>query len=265
MADIEARNRRPGGPFVWKWVLANMVGLPALLGAYRLGFLMMLGIAIMADGGSVGYVPYIFAIIILFVGGLAMGGWLGFMQWLILRKEVLQARKWIFATSIGVAIGAILSWLLYGIIFATLIVRPDGTYFSFAYEYIAFGLSLGIAIGTSQWVLLRHWVEKAEWWIVTLPICFTLAMLIANFYLVSGMLVRPIHWLTQRLATFAPDIENVQVLFPFAIFSALVGLIGVGLVTGMLLDWLLRFHSKQGMSGKIDNSHLVQSSALPHP
>jgi hypothetical protein len=42
-----------------------------------------------------------------------------------------------------------------------------------------------------------------------------------------------VHWLTERLATFALDIENLQVLFPFAIFSALVGLIGAGLVTGL--------------------------------
>lgn len=265
MTDIEACNRKPRGAFIWKWVLTNMVGLPALLGAYRLGFFMMLGIAIMADGGSVGYVPYIFALIILFIGGLLMGGWLGFMQWLVLRNEVLDARKWVVATSLGAAIGSVLSWLIYGLIFVTIVARPDGAYFSFAFEYMAFGLSLGIAIGTSQWVLLRQWVDRAEWWIVTLPLCFTMAMLIANFYLVSGILVRPIHWLTQRLAIFAPDIENMQVLFPFAILSALVGLIGVGLVTGMLLDWLLRFHSKQGQSGKVDNNHVVQSSAFPHP
>ena len=231
--------------FVWRWVLANMVGLPVLLAPSGIAYFLILGVSIMADGSSVGFVPYVFAAIILAITGAILGGWLGLMQWLVLRKQVFQAWRWISASSLGVAVGAPLGGLVYGIVFATIIERPDGIYFSFSYEYISFGMSLGLSIGVSQWFVMRRWFDKAEWWIIALPLCFTAGMLFAKFYLVSNALVIPIHWLTQRIAAFVPGIENMQLLFVFAILSALIALIGVGLITGFLLDWLLRFQRKQ--------------------
>ena len=103
-------------------------------------------------------------------------------------------------------------------------------------------------MGVSQWLVMRQWVYKAKWWVITLPICFTLGMLFANFYLVSDVFVMPIHRLTQRIATYFPEIENIQVLGFFAILSALTALIGVGLITGVLLNWLLHFQKKQEVS-----------------
>lgn len=234
--------------FLLKWVLANIFGLPVLLGAYRIGFFLTLGLAIMADGGSVGYVPYIFIAIILAICGAVLGGWLGLMQWLALRKEVMHARKWILASSLAVGIGALLGWVLYLIIFATIVTRADGIYFSFAYEYIAFGISLGLCIGLSQWLVLKHWVHKAEWWILAVPTCFTLAMLFANFYRVSAFFLLPIHWLRQGIAVFFPNVENMHVLAFFALASALIALVSVGLVTGLLLEWLLRLQRKEEAS-----------------
>src|SRR5574341_2249348 len=111
MTNTHAPNAQISRSFVWWWVLANMVGLTVVLVPFGIGYFLILGIAIMADGASVGYVLYIFAAIILALSEAIIGGWLGLMQWLVLRKQVLQAHKWISASSIGVAVGAILGWL----------------------------------------------------------------------------------------------------------------------------------------------------------
>lgn len=235
--------------FLLPWALANLVGLPALLGPHSLGYLLTVGLAVLADGASLGVVAYIVVVVIMALSGAVLGGWFGLMQWLVLRRQGVQARKWIFASSIGVALGAPLGWLVYGLVFRTMISRPEGLYFSFSYEYISFGMSLGLSIGIAQWLVMRRWVHKAEWWILALPLCFTLAMLFANLYLISERFMMTIYGLAQRLAILIPEIENMQVLFFFAAFSAIVALLGVALVTGVLMDWLLRSQKKPEVLG----------------
>ena len=81
-----------------------------------------------------------------------------------------------------------------------------------------------------------------------MPICFTLGIALANFYQLSYAPEVPIHHrLAQSITALFPNFEisNGQVRGLFAVLSALAGLLGVGLITGVLLDWLLNFHKKQ--------------------
>jgi len=169
------------------------------------------------------------------------------LQWLVLRKRISHTGRWVAATAIGMAVGAPLGSLLYGIIFAVFVDRPDGAYFSFAYEYLAFGPALGLAIGVSQGSLLKRWVKNTKYWIAALPVLFTMGMLFANINRVTNTFIMPIHGFTQRLATLFPSIKSIQVFFVFEILTTVIALISVSLLTGILLDWLLRFQTKQAL------------------
>lgn len=247
MENIVAVKPNINRSFLLWWVLANVVALPALLVPYNLGMFLAMGATIAADGASVGSVVYIIGFVILLLCGALIGGWFGFLQWLVLRKYISQAGKWIAASSIGLAIGTPLSWLAYGLLLSSPIVnRPDGVYFSFGYAYIAFGIVLGLAIGISQWFILRRQNPQAGWWMLILPICFTSGISVANFYLLSGTFAIANQQFTQRLNTQFPGMElsNMQVLGVFAVLSALVALVGVALITGIFLKWLLRFNKR---------------------
>jgi hypothetical protein len=54
------------------------------------------------------------------------------------------------------------------------------------------------------------------------------------------------HQFAQRLTTQFPGIEisNMQVLAVFAALSTLIALVGVGLITGIVLERLLRFNKR---------------------
>ena len=250
MGNIDSPNPNDKRSFLLRWVLANTVGLPVLLGSYGIGYFMMMSIAMFSDGASVGSFVFIFAFLILALSGAVIGGWLGLMQWLFLRKQISQAGRWILASSLGVLIGAPSSWLAYGMI---LYNRPGGFGFFvnhafIRYDYIIFGVSLGLAIGISQWFVLKQQVHRAGLWIIALPICFTLGIALANFYQLSYAPDVPIHHrLAQSITDLFPNVEisNVQVLGLFNVLSVFTGLVGVGLITGVLLDWLLSFHKKQ--------------------
>ena len=224
------------------WVLANVVALPILLIPEGVGGFLLGMFSAMTDGMPIGVIGYVIVLIILSFSGFFIGAWLGFWQWLVLRKQTPRVGKWVLRSSIGVAIGAPISWLVYLAIFASPIVnRSDGIYFSYWYGYLAFGIFLGLPIGVSQWLTLRQLFNRAELWIATLPICFTLGISFANFYFVTDKF----DLLIKRLAAQLPGTSNIQVLGFFAILSGLTALIGVGLITGLLLDWLSRVQQKQ--------------------
>ena len=232
---------------VW-WVLANIVALPVLFGPYHIGYFLFSVLFAYSDGFPVGSIWYLFIYIILALCCAILGGWLGFMQSLALRMRFPADGMWILASSVGVGLGAPLGWIVYRIIFQSPIVnRPDGIYFSDWYEYIAFGAVLGLSVGVAQWLVLRQSFSRTGWWIVILPPCFTLEMALTNFYLVSDAYIKPLHWLTQRIALQFPYLwlSNIDLLIFIAILSALAAMVGVSVITGGLLNWLLDLPKKQ--------------------
>jgi hypothetical protein len=255
MENTEAFKPNINRSFLTWWVLANIAALPALLLPYNLGMFLAMGVAIAADGASVGSVVYIIGFVILLLCGALIGGWFGLLQWLVLRKYISQAGKWIVASSIGLAIGTPLSWLAYGLLLNSPIVnRPSGIYFSNWYEYIAFGVILGLSVGVSQWFVLRQQAQRVGLWILALPICFTLGLAFTDPFLAPDLVDVMIQPLAERIAAQYPnELMNYDLLL-IAIIDSIIALLGIGLVTGFLLDWLLRFHRGQMSADAVKGS-----------
>lgn len=234
--------------FLSKWIPANILGLPVLLLPSKLGFFIMLGLAVTSDGGGANsyfYAAMGMGLVALAFTGALIGLWLGFLQWLALRRRLPQSGSWIPATTLGAALGAPLGALLYALIFVVFVDRPDGSYFSFAYEYLAFGPALGLLIGVFQGSQLRKWVNDAKWWVIGWTVLITTGMLLAFINRITTMFFLPIHAIIQRLKVLFPDIDNFQVFFVFEILTSITALIAVSLFTGILLDRLLTSRKKQ--------------------
>jgi hypothetical protein len=253
MENTEQLNPKISHSFVSWWMLANIVGLPVLLGPYFIGYIAMAGLAMAADGGSIGSIWYLYGFLLLSLSGALIGTWLGLMQWFVLRRRIPQSGKWIWASSLGVAIGAPLSWLVYGWIFMSPIVnRPDGIYFSFWYGYITFGVLLGLSIGVSQWSVLRQQVQRAKLWIVALPVLFTSGIACANLSTVSFSFVKAVQRLIQIIVDQFPEIAltNRQVFPILDIATALLALVITSLLSGVFLRWLLQVpQQREGQNG----------------
>jgi hypothetical protein len=208
--------------FLLGWVLANIVGLPALSLPYDIGYFLLGSLVIIGDGMPIGLTEHAFILIILALSGALLGVWLGVMQSLPLKARMVQSGRWIGVSSLGVAIGAPISWLVYlWFLESPIVDRPGsiyGLYFSFGYAHLIFGVLLGLTIGVPQWSVLQQQFHGAGWWIILLPVCFALDVLFTNFYL-----------------------ANTQVLKFFPVFGPLTALVGVGCITGILLRWLFQF------------------------
>jgi hypothetical protein len=181
----------------------------------------------MGDGMPIGPGGYVFIFIILALSGALLGAWLGLMQWLPLKARIMQSWKWIGASSLGVAIGAPISWLVYlGYLESPIANRFNSIYplnFWFGDAHLIFGILLGLTIGVAQWSVLRQQVHEAGWWMIALPVCLALNVLFTKFYLKS----------------------NTEVFWFFATFGPLTALVVVGCITGILLRWLFQFPKTQ--------------------
>jgi hypothetical protein len=135
-----------------------------------------------------------------FLGGLILPGLsfvtsgllIGFLQWMVLQGRIRSPWRWMVATAAGWTVGYLITF--FGI--------PQQ--FSFAN-----GLVIGLTTGIAQWVVLRHEVHWAGWWII--------------FSIIA--------WIT-GLA-----------LFPGALLSGTMA----GILTGLALEILLRYPQPQAV------------------
>ena len=148
------------------------------------------------------------------------------MQCLPLKAQMVKNGRWIGASSLGVAIGAPISWLAYlWFLESPLADRANSIYdlyFSFGYAHLIFGVLLGLTIGVAQWLVLRQQVHWAGWWMIVLPACFALDVWFTNFYL-----------------------SKTQVPRYLEVFGPLTALVGIACITGILLKWLFQFPKPQ--------------------
>jgi hypothetical protein len=150
MGSTDSFKPKDDRPFLLNWMAANIVGLPILLGPYSVGVVLLTGTAILSDGGSIRLFWHVSMFMILALCGAVMGAYLGHMQSLSLKTRIPQTGKWIGATSLGVAIGAPLSWLAYLWILDSTLV-PNGVLFFFLSQYVTFSVLLGLSVGAAQW------------------------------------------------------------------------------------------------------------------
>jgi hypothetical protein len=103
---------------------------------------------------------------------LVIGVAIGILQWFVLQHRIRKAWQWILATSTGWMLGALV----------ILIVLPAGM------DFLA-GVAAGLATGTAQWLILRHEIQWAGWWIIINVVAWTTGMALLPGILLTGTMV----------------------------------------------------------------------------
>ena len=215
---------------IWiQWILANAVGETVGLG----GTLVIGGLLLLNAQNTMGVVPA--ASLAVLAGTLIEGITVGTAQWLVLRRPIksIRWRVWVLAT----AIGAFVAWTL-GMIPSTFMFAgadsggeasaqiSDLVIYTLA---AAMGFVLGPILGVPQWLVLRHHLPKAGWWVLANALAWMVGMVIVfigtNF--------------------IPPEGISLNVAFVLLFFLFVAGA-AVGAIHGLVLVWLLHVRSLTG-------------------
>jgi hypothetical protein len=138
---------------------------------------------------------------------------LGTMQWLILRRHIEMAGRWVLATLIGSAVGGAVG-LAASFAAGATVIQPWAL------------LPFGIALGGCQWFVLRTRFAGAGWWTLAyalgLPVSFVVGLVVSF--------------------SVGFEWENVDAIFrvvSLTFFGAVAGAV-FGMLSGGLLVWFLR-------------------------
>jgi hypothetical protein len=112
---------------------------------------------------------------------------IGVLQWVILQPRMGQGRQWLLASAVGWTAG----WVL------TLAAIPTD------FGLLA-GIVLGVTVGTSQWLVLRHKVHWAGWWILVSTLAWAAGMGLLPGFLMSGVTAGAISGLAMELLLRTP-------------------------------------------------------------
>ncbi len=218
LSDIE-RN-------IWfQWVMLTTVGWVAG------GLLSMLG-------------PYAYECLPETIGGLisrlvesfALPAGVAAIQWIVLRRHVSGARKWILCNGVAGLFTFVVLTILEVRVFYSLPTR------SFLEEIIHM-VVIGGLLGVGQWMAMRRWVHYAGWWICGNVVGITVGKL-------AGKLV-PFHLNTAFLSSL------LQIVVSIGVYAAVTGYALVVLLRDPLRPHLMRAMKANAMtsrgSGKIDD------------
>ena len=210
----------------WQWILANALGETVGLG----GTFVIGGLLLANEQQTMSVVPA--AALAVLAGTFIEGITVGTAQWLVLHRPInsIRWRVWVLAT----AIGAFIAWTL-GMIPSTFMVAgadsggaaPVQMSNLVIYTLAAgMGFVLGPILGLPQWLVLRHHLPKAGWWVLANALAWMVGMVIVfvgtNFIPPEGI---------------SPTVAFVLLLFLFVAGAA------VGAIHGLVLVWLLHLRS----------------------
>jgi len=154
---------------------------------------------------------------------LLTGPALGFFQWLVLRCYVWHLGWWVMASISGWSIAFFITYpfevgskIAATVPKGELIVAGVPVNMQVFWSYVLVALLASTVIGVFQWLVMRRHIQHSSWWILASSI--------------GGAL---------RGATIAV-IQSVG----GAALGAVVGWLGYGAVTGIVLVWLLQDHIK---------------------
>ena len=154
-------------------------------------------------------------------GGVVGGGFVALCQHLILRRRLTAASGWVLVTLVAWTVGWACGWIAVDISFAVLssaqYVRGLPLTAVGMPLAVATGVMAGALVGLAQWVILRHHVKRAGWWIAATAASWGLAFvsiasgvgLMYRGVIVGGITGAALVWLTSPRAAFttssAPD------------------------------------------------------------
>jgi hypothetical protein len=145
----------------------------------------------------------------------------GFMQWLVLRRQIAGAGWWVLASTLGFAIAPIAA--IAGVMVMSQVMSLDGNPLT---APILLGVIFGVLSAIMPWLVLRRQLARAGWWVP--------AHLLGS--LVGGGL--------GIVAFHAVSLIRFY-QFAWAAAGAMFGA-GLGAVTGITLVWLLRHTISEG-------------------
>jgi len=139
----------------------------------------------------------------------------GFMQWLVLRRQIAAAGWWVLASTLGFAIAPIAA--IAGVMAMSQVMSLDGNPMA---APILLGVLFGVLSAIMPWLVLRRQLARAGWWVP--------AHLLGS--LVGGAM---------GIVAFHAMALIGFYQFPWAAAGAMFGA-GLGAITGITLVWLLR-------------------------
>ena len=139
----------------------------------------------------------------------------GFMQWLVLRRQIAGAGWWVLASTLGFAVAPMAA--IAGVMALSQVMRLDGNPLA---APILLGVLFGLLSAIMPWLVLRRQLARAGWWVPAhlLGSLVGGALGIVTFHAVSAIGYYQLCWAGAG-----------------AMFGA-----GLGAVTGITLVWLLR-------------------------
>ncbi len=195
MATMRIERTRAEWGFWLQWVLASILGFA--MGA--------------AIGNAV--TDLIFTALFGAVGG--------FMQWLVLRRQITGAGWWVLASTLGFAIAPLAA--IAGVMVMSQVMSLDGNPLT---APILLGVIFGVLSAIMPWLVLRRQLARAGWWVPA----HLLGSLVGG-----GLGIVAFH--AMSLIGFYQ--------FAWAAAGAMFGA-GLGAVTGITLVWLLRHTISEG-------------------
>ncbi len=99
------------------------------------------------------------AAVVVAVFGLLIGVSLGITQWLVLRRQVPRAYRWVLASALGGMVVGVL-----GLAMGEAVGGPFG------------GSVIGAALGSMQWLVLRRSISRAYVWVLASIVGFALGL-----------------------------------------------------------------------------------------
>jgi hypothetical protein len=202
---MDTNQNHVGRNFWLQWVSASFLGFA--IGGVLGGFTMF---AFSGDLWILGFALF----------GAMFGAAGGIMQWMVLRRYIIQIGGWVLATTVGYSLAALTTALSFSLPSSDVAVVG----------LVVFGTVAGIVCGIWQWFVLRQRVAHAGWWVLASILGLIVGMGIGGPVAMSLG-------------------QAGRVIEPTIVFGVLFGL-GVGAIPGAVLVWLLR-QSESGSSERI--------------
>jgi hypothetical protein len=208
-AQAPHERQRERGQGIWlRWTIAVALGelvgfaIPALAGAIAMALIL----------------PDTAVTVAVVVAGVGEGAVLGLFQWLALRHSLpVSGRAWIGATALAAGV----AWVL-GMALSALAQQDTLGIFPLIALATLLGVVFLLSMGGAQWVVLRHYVAHAGWWVVANAVAWPLGVAVP----VVGM-------------ALVPDGASATIIAIVGVLCGLLMGVVVGAITGGVLARLL--------------------------